>query len=80
MVKLIMKNIEYKKTKSCSEIIILLLLKQYFYNYASHSKNITVKILYFKRHVNNIFIIVPRLMGYYCHFYRIQFIKFIKVC
>lgn len=59
MVKLIMKNIEYKKTKSCSEIIILLLLKQYFYNYVPHSKIIIVKILYFKTHVNNIFIIVP---------------------
>jgi hypothetical protein len=72
MVKLIMKNIKYKKTKSYSEIIILLLLKQYFYNYVSHSKNIIVKILYFKRHVNNIFIIVSRLVGYYCYFYRIQ--------
>jgi hypothetical protein len=72
MVKLIMKNIKYKKTKSYSEIIILLLLKQYFYNYVSHSKSIIIKILYFKTHVNNIFIIVPQLVGYYCHFYRIQ--------
>jgi hypothetical protein len=57
-----MKNIKYKKTKNYSEIIILLVLKQYFYNYTSHSKNIIVKILYFKTHVNNIFIIVPLIL------------------